>query len=219
MSDFDPRLGRLHAPDKRDHLMRMIMTPAPVPLPPYKFWPEGKVLDQGSTPQCVAFAITGWELCAPVMDRAKDVSDPAVIYAEAQKVDEWASEAHDGTSVRAGMKVMLAQGRTTEYVFETDMTMIAQWILTRGPVVFGTNWYEESMQAGPDNFIRLNGPVVGGHAYLVDGYSDRYQAFRCKNSWGPTWGQHGYFWLHRDDARRLIEEDGEAAAAVEIKPS
>ena len=35
--------------------------------------------------------------------------------------------------------------------------------------------------------------TVGGHAVLAVGYDDRAQRFTVRNSWGPTWGQKGYF--------------------------
>lgn len=47
---------------------------------------------------------------------------------------------------------------------------------------------------------------VGGHAVLAIGYDDNVQCPNCKtrgalrirNSWGPTWGNHGYGWLPYD---------------------
>jgi len=35
--------------------------------------------------------------------------------------------------------------------------------------------------------------VLGGHAVCVVGYDDKTQRFRLRNSWGPGWGQKGYF--------------------------
>lgn len=36
---------------------------------------------------------------------------------------------------------------------------------------------------------------VGGHAVLLVGYDDKSQCFMVRNSWGASWGQHGYFWM------------------------
>ena len=36
---------------------------------------------------------------------------------------------------------------------------------------------------------------LGGHAVLVCGYDDKNQVFIIRNSWGPTWGHDGYFYL------------------------
>jgi len=37
--------------------------------------------------------------------------------------------------------------------------------------------------------------LVGGHAVLAVGYSDRRKSFLVRNSWGTRWGIRGYFWL------------------------
>lgn len=54
----------------------------------------------------------------------------------------------------------------------------------------------------------LGAPTVSGHAVTIVGYDDNYAAsnfadssitkdgaFYCLNSWGPNWGNNGYFWL------------------------
>jgi hypothetical protein len=40
--------------------------------------------------------------------------------------------------------------------------------------------------------------VVGGHAVLVVGYDDAAKTFLVRNSWGPNWGQAGYFTMPYD---------------------
>jgi C1A family cysteine protease len=37
--------------------------------------------------------------------------------------------------------------------------------------------------------------VVGGHAVLAVGYSDAKRHVIVRNSWGPTWGDQGYFYM------------------------
>ncbi len=37
------------------------------------------------------------------------------------------------------------------------------------------------------------GPLMGGHAVLMVGYNDTTRSFTCKNSWGASWGESGYF--------------------------
>jgi C1A family cysteine protease len=35
--------------------------------------------------------------------------------------------------------------------------------------------------------------VLGGHAVLGVGYSDKQKRFIVRNSWGTGWGKQGYF--------------------------
>lgn len=68
------------------------------------------------------------------------------------------------------------------------------------PFVLGFTVYEsfESAKVAADGAVPLPGPgerVKGGHAVLVVGYDDDEQRFTCRNSWGPGWGDGGYFTL------------------------
>ncbi len=66
------------------------------------------------------------------------------------------------------------------------------------PFVFGFTVYDAFESATVAKTGVLNLPtssesVVGGHAVLCLGYDDGAQRFIVRNSWGPTWGQKGYF--------------------------
>lgn len=41
----------------------------------------------------------------------------------------------------------------------------------------------------------MNEECLGGHAVLAVGYDDAKQCLIVRNSWGGTWGDHGYFYL------------------------
>jgi C1A family cysteine protease len=36
---------------------------------------------------------------------------------------------------------------------------------------------------------------IGGHAVMAVGYDDDDTVFICRNSWGPGWGDAGYFYM------------------------
>ncbi len=66
------------------------------------------------------------------------------------------------------------------------------------PFVFGFTVYEsfESPAVAKSGVLSMPKPnekTVGGHAVLAVGYDDSAQAFIVRNSWGPKWGQKGYF--------------------------
>lgn len=209
-------LGRLPAPDPRDKLYG-----ASLYLPRgfhfrrlslWRHWRTGLLLDQGATSACVGFAWEGWERCSPL--RNTNGPPARYIYQEAQKIDEWPGENYEGTSVRAGAKVLRASGHFKEYIWPQNANEIKQWILTKGPVVVGTNWYY-SMFDPVKGYIYPEGQTAGGHAWLVIGYSRIRNSFRGMCAWGD-WADKGKFWIRFDDMEQLMLEDGEACGAVEV---
>lgn len=202
---------------------------APVPLAPVesKYWLSvGKTLDQGSTSQCVAYAWTRFLTTHPIVN-AKPHLPPAVIYQMAQRIDEWPGENYDGTSVRAGAKVLQAAGYLSEYRWAHDVEQVWQHVLMHGPVVMGTDWHRDMFMPDRNGFIQPTGRIDGGHAWLIIGGNrakknplfpdDNSGAFRLINSWGDNWGQKGKAWILGSDLQKLIERHGEACVGVEIK--
>jgi len=79
-----------------------------------------------------------------------------------------------------------------------NLTQMKGCLASGFPFVFGFTVYEsfESSQVASTGVVPLPGPdegVVGGHAVLAIGYDDASQRFTVMNSWGPRWGQKGYF--------------------------
>jgi C1A family cysteine protease len=67
-------------------------------------------------------------------------------------------------------------------------------------VVFGFTVYEsfESKAVARTGVMPLpkkGEAVVGGHAVLAVGYSDTKHHIIVRNSWGASWGDHGYFYM------------------------
>jgi C1A family cysteine protease len=66
------------------------------------------------------------------------------------------------------------------------------------PVIFGFSVYSyfESEQMAQTGILKMpttSDSLLGGHATLVVGYDDDDQQMIVRNSWGPNWGQKGYF--------------------------
>ncbi len=71
------------------------------------------------------------------------------------------------------------------------------------PFVFGFQVFTafESAEMGQFGDLVRPGPGelwLGGHAVLCVGYDDATGRFLVRNSWGPSWGQSGYFWITYD---------------------
>jgi C1A family cysteine protease len=213
--------GRLFAPDDRDgsYPMRRALPSRGVHVPEYRYWVTAPVMDQGATSQCVAYTWRQWLNSAPIMDRlSRKGPDVRTIYKRAQQIDEWYGEDYDGTSVRAGAKVMVEHGLLKEYVWSVNAAEIALFILTKGTVTVGTNWYESMFQPDQKGLVSIarNSESVGGHAYLCTGYNKTRGLFRFINSWGASYGINGRFYMTGETFERLLREDGESCAGLEV---
>jgi C1A family cysteine protease len=68
------------------------------------------------------------------------------------------------------------------------------------PFVFGFTVYESFMKedVAHNGIMPMPKPtekVMGGHAVMAVGYDDQKQVFIVRNSWGPGWGDKGYFYM------------------------
>jgi hypothetical protein len=230
MSKFDFGLGRIYAPDERDKNfpLRAMLTKeaATKPPKPHKYWLGRQWLNQGETSSCTGHAAAHWAYSSPITYKLGALTqlDPYMLYREAQKVDEWAGEDYDGSSVRAVMKVMQALGFVESYSWGHTLED-ALLALEMAPIVVGINWYTGMFSPNSLGLIRPSGDIEGGHAVLVDGYTrnekrifgQKRRQVRLHNSWGREWGHNGYAYMDFDHFAQLIAEQGEICLAKEKK--
>lgn len=208
--------------------MRLVTPRATVPS---RYWyAYGTYLDQtGDT--CVANAWTHFLADSPTTHRlaVMDAVDAGYrsaqsgetgfrgrLYDEAQQADEFSdTPPAGGTSVRAAAKVLQAEGRIASYHWAQTISDVVRAVLTVGPVVVGTNWYE-SMFDPVDGVLRVDpaSGVAGGHAYVLNGCSTTKRTLRLKNSWSKAWGRAGHATIGWDDFAGLLV-DGEACIGLE----
>ncbi len=62
-----------------------------------------------------------------------------------------------------------------------------------GPLPTSYMVYEDFMHYKSGVYTHDTGKQEGGHAVLVVGYDDNEKCFIVKNSWGPDWGEKGFF--------------------------
>jgi len=168
----------------------------------------------------VGFGWTGEALSTPVavsLGRVGPAEPNAFardVYHRAQRIDEWAGEDYEGTSVLAGAKIMKQLGLLREYRWAFSIEDVALALSTTGPVVLGIPWYY-GMYEAPGGILENTGRLVGGHCILAHAYRKAGVIFPDEpaigllNSWGPDWGIGGKAWIRQSDLAELLAE-GEA---------
>jgi C1A family cysteine protease len=88
------------------------------------------------------------------------------------------------------------------YARVAQTTVAIQSVLASGfPISYGFTVYESfESDVGANGIVPMPQPdekTLGGHAVVAVGYKTiRGQLyFECRNSWGPGWADHGYFWM------------------------
>ena len=215
--------GRLEVTDHRDlnyGISRYLMG---TPHITEKFWwDNGWWGNQGTSPFCVAYSWSHWIEDGPVIQdtipgRHKPLFDLESFYKTCQKVDGWPGSEYSGTSVRAGARVLKDTGVITEYRWAFDINEIIMTLLTLGPMVVGTKWYDKMQFPNNNGLIRPKGRPLGGHAYVINGVDTNREYFRIKNSWGIDWGDNGHAYITFKDFEKIFKDGGEACIASEVK--
>lgn len=221
-------LGRTYVKDERDkkylinnHLRLLIKSKNktnPRLKIKSKYWDDnGWWGNQKNTPHCVGYSWAHWVDDGPIKHLGrKPFVNPKIIYENAQKLDQWPGENYAGTSVRGGVKYLQKIGRVKNYYWAYDVNTLITTVLNIGPVVVGTNWYRGMFYPDKNGLIKISGPVMGGHAYVINGVDIVKKQFRLKNSWGRKWGKSGSAFISFNDMSRLIKERGEICLATEI---
>jgi len=230
MSKQHLRLGRRPHTDARDHAHLMVHhLPKKLSLPVAKTWAiNAQHLDQGNTGTCVGHGWRNFLRCAPIQTSAAKPS-AYDIYRSAVLLDPWKENNDEanypdgdsrldyGTTVRAGAKAVAAMGKLTSYVWAFSLQPTIEWLLTKGPVVVGVNWYDSMFTPDSKGLVTISpgAQVAGGHCFTIRGGDTKKAQARCIQSWGNEWGYAGDFFLSFKDLERLILEGGEVCTAVQ----
>jgi hypothetical protein len=187
-------------------------------LPARKRWRlyRAAQLDQGSTPQCVAYTGKHWESSLPTY--TKTGLAPGELYARCKKIDPWPGE--DGTSADALLQVYRAIGKVKSWHWYAngDKQSADTWLLTKGPLWFGSGWTESMFRTDDRGVMDVIGPMQYGHEVLVIGYDRTTGLYEICNSWGNTrFGLLGRGFLRRADFWRLVDGSGDLVGVEETK--
>lgn len=168
--------------------------------------PLAPILDQGSTPMCVAYSSAWQKNYSDRRDYGNwfDFAEAAFFKAiggTSQGAEvRWAMQ----HMVDAGYPVTGAPGSaaqhriTAYYKIEPGIAMhgaIRQALVTFDvPLVLSIAWYRSWFHPKADGTLPAPDVQVGGHAIAVVGYRED-GALLLANSWGTDWGVQGYCWL------------------------
>ncbi len=180
---------------------------------------------------CVGFA-SSWMMS--ILNRR--LYNPRWLWNEAKKIDEWPETNpgdNQGTSVRAAMDVLRAQGHVRvvrgresppdladgilENRWATTVDEIRTAIAGGIPVTIGVNWYtafDTPTQKDGNWWIGDGdlGHIRGGHSVCIFRASDRLQAVGIVNNWGPS---YPLVLMPYGVLSRLLGEQGEAALVTD----
>lgn len=177
-------------------------------------WDCDTVLDQGDTPHCVGYTGADFQNTLPT-DSNMSAFGAEDLYRQCKIIDGQPGM-ENGSSIHSLMKVLRRYGRINAYAFTSSLTTVKLWILTKGAVLVGTNWFEGMGETDPQGFVHPTGKVVGGHAYSLIGYDPKTDTFTGLNHWGATWGLNGRFRITGREFSRLLVRGCELAMAVEL---
>jgi hypothetical protein len=180
-------------------------------------WPCTEQLDQGQTGHCVGFGSAQWcdTLGTDQLDDHYLDVDGHKIYYECKIIDN-EPKAENGSSVHSAAKVLKARGRIKNYAWTASLDEIKQWLLTKGPVLVGTDWYAGMFTPDAQGVIHPTGNVEGGHCYVLAGYDPTTDLIELHNSWGSSWGVDGRARIPAAEFEMLAASNGEALVAVEL---
>lgn len=204
-------MGRVHVPDERDRKFKLQLS-AVGSSRQYRWWRCGPVLDQGLEPSCVGQAWAGWLQASP---HPQNPLSPSGIYNIAKKYDVWNGEDYDGTSVRAGAKVITLTGQVSRYEWTYSADDAVEYLLENGPIVLGTLWTSGMSNPDRHGIIKPDGSNQGGHAYLAYGVNLNRGLVYIRNSWGRAWGYNGNARIKIEDLQKLLDQNGECCVARE----
>lgn len=213
MSDY--RFGRRYVQDERDR--RYLMPPRRLSeAPRARYWHADGVLDQGFTAECIGYAGHKYLTAGPTRNVSFPLT-PTQLYKLSQQNDEWPGDDYEGTSVRGLFKTLNKLGFVSGYSWTWDVETMMAHVLTVGPVVVGTKWFDAMVYPSMQGVIHPVGRDLGGHAYLIIGGNRDKGLCRVLNSWGPGWGQNGRAWISFEDMQTLLLDSGECCTATEIR--
>lgn len=171
-----------------------------------------KILDQGGTPYCSAYAITGVANYLFAKKGSIERVNPEKLYKEANP------GTNDGISLLQALQIGMTKGLPLtdgdrKYIKGFKRILpgyptIRDELKNGNPIVFeyqipSGRSFKDSVQA--PHFV-FQSPLES-HSMIFCGFDDVSKQFKVANSYGPTFGIGGYFYLNYMDAKSPLMTD------------
>lgn len=85
--------------------------------------------------------------------------------------------------------------KSTSHTYMVAVDRMKEWLSSKGALITSFDVYEDFFSYSSGVYRPSSSKLAGYHSVAVVGYSEKLQAWKCKNSWGTGWGEDGYFWI------------------------
>jgi hypothetical protein len=173
------------------------------------------ILNQGQVGSCTGNAGIGALGSNPLYKTAQnkyslDQNGALKLYSEATVIDGGSPypPTDDGSYGLSIAKALQNTGVISGYqhTFSLNSALLA---LTVYPILVGINWYQGMFTPDPDGRVRITGALAGGHEIVARQIDAENSRVWFDNSWGPTWGVKGRFYLTFADLGTLLSQQGD----------
>ncbi len=118
---------------------------------------------------------------------------PALRYAQSSGIPDEECNPYEGDSTGSCPDRDKRIVKIESYKTITNSSAAKEWLSQRGPLIGGMSVYEDFFYYEKGVYQNAYGGYAGDHAICVVGYDDAKGCWICKNSWGQSWGESGWF--------------------------
>ena len=102
------------------------------------------------------------------------------------------------------VKTRVVKAKSSTQVGSSE-TAVKQAVMN-GPLIATMTVYDDFMDYQSGVYKHVTGAVDGGHAVSIIGWNDADGAWICRNNWGTSWGEAGFFEIAYGDASGVGDE-------------